>query len=66
MSGPGQNFGNDGSPLPLMVVRKLRIINAASNGDYDTVNRLVSRSLLQGTSGNYNGLVGPGAMKVSM
>lgn len=53
-------------PFPRRVLRKLFLINAASNGDYDTVIKLDSRALIAGTSGNYNGLVGPGSMKVSM
>ena len=39
---PNANTG----PLPRRVVRILRIINAFSNRDYDTVDRLVRRALL--------------------
>ena len=42
------------------MVRKLRIIKAAASGDYDTVTRLVRRSLLSAAASKAFPLVGNG------
>jgi hypothetical protein len=58
MGSPGDFSNANTGPLPSRVVRILRIINAASNGDYDTVNRLARLALLSAAAGKRDPLVG--------
>lgn len=66
MSSLGKNFGVGGSPYPSIFVVDKKLKYSASVSEFDSITRLNAMALVQGTSGNYNGLVGPGAMKVSM
>ena len=62
MADLGKNFSNGESPHPLLVVRSLRLINAASNGDYNTVKRLHRRAAIIGATGSIDRAAGNGGV----